>query len=108
MFQCEESSEGRAERVVHLLAVLPGARAHLRRHGLHDEHRRLVGRLRAGRVAARPAHLPWRVGCRPAGRDHQGDHLSCRLILDGFRCSLAVRPRIYYIADRSPYRTTPG
>lgn len=64
-----------AQRVVYLLAVLPRAGAHLRRHRLHVQHRHLVGRLRAGRAVTGPAHLPGGQRRGPARRDHQGTYI---------------------------------
>lgn len=65
-------SQGRAERVVHLLAVLPCAGAHLRVDQLHHVDRHLVGGLRGGGAAAGPPALPGGLGRGPAGGDHQG------------------------------------
>lgn len=70
--QRQAPRQGRAERLVHLQSLLQGARAHIRRHRLHDQDRRVERRLRAGGAAARPAHIPRRFGRRSAGRDHQG------------------------------------
>jgi hypothetical protein len=70
--QTPGAGQGRAQHQLHLQPLLPRARAHIRRDGLHQRHRRVERRLRAGGAAAGQPHLPGGERRRPAGGDHQG------------------------------------
>lgn len=72
LWQRETPRRRPAERRLHLLAVLPGARADLRGDRLHHHHRHMVHGMRLRGDVHRQAIVPRRGWRRPARRDHQG------------------------------------